>query len=75
MSSLAQSLFQDSELRVEQELPRAGSALENPFVYDAVAREFVQMARRGLVEIVQERRSPGSEPLIESLRYRRVRIG
>ena len=73
MLSLAQSLFLDSELRVEQELPRAGSALENPFVYDAVAREFKQMAQRGLVEIVQERSGSGS--LIESLRYRRVRVG
>jgi hypothetical protein len=73
MLSLAQSLFLDSELRVEQDLPRAGSTLENPFVYDAVAREFKQMAQRGLVEIVQEQ--SGSDSLIESLRYRRVRVG
>jgi hypothetical protein len=76
MLSLAQSLFLDSELRVEQELPHAGSALENPFVYDAVARELKQMAQRGLVEIVQEHTRPHStEPLIDSLRYRRVRVG
>ena len=75
MSSLAQSLFLDSELRVEQELPRAGSALENPYVYDAVAREIKQMAQRGLVEIVQEHRSHAGEPLIRSLRYRRLRVG
>jgi len=73
--SLAQSLFLDSELRVEQELPRSGSTLENPFVYDAVAREFTKMAQRGLVEIVQEHRSNQGEPLIDSLRYRRLRIG
>lgn len=73
MLSLAQSLFLDSELRVEQDLPRAGSTLENPFVYDAVAREFKQMAQLGLVEIVQEQ--SGSDSLIESLRYRRVRVG
>jgi hypothetical protein len=75
MLSLAQSMFLDSELRVEQELPHAGSALENPFVYDAVARELKQMAQRGLVEIVQEHSTPGGEPLIDSLRYRRVRVG
>lgn len=75
MLSLARSLFRDSELRVETDLPRAGCALENPFVYDAVAREFEQMAQRGLVEIVQEHRSYGGEPLIDSLRYRRVRGG
>ena len=75
MLSLAQSLFLDSELRVEQELPHVGSALENPFVFDAVAREFEQMAERGLVEIVQQHKSNHAEPLIDSLRYRRVRIG
>jgi len=75
MLSLAQSLFLDSELRVEQELPHVGSALENPFVYDAVAREIKQMAQRGLVEIVQEHKSHAGEPLIDSLRYRRVRVG
>jgi hypothetical protein len=76
MLSLAQSLFLDSELSVESELPRAGSALENPFVYDAVAREFKQMARRGLVEIVQEHTAAhNSEALIDSLRYVRLRVG
>jgi hypothetical protein len=75
MLSLAQSLFLDSELRVEQELPHVGSVLENPFVFDAVAREFEQMAERGLVEIVQAHKSNHAEPLIDSLRYRRVRIG
>jgi len=76
MLSLAQSLFLDSELRVEQELPHAGSTLENPFVYDAVAREFKQMASRGLVEIVQEHTVPhNAEPLIGSLRYQRLRVG
>jgi hypothetical protein len=76
MLSLAQALFLDSELRVEQELPHVGSALENPFVYDAVARELKQMAGRGLVEIVQEHtHTHSAEPLIDSLRYRRVRLG
>ena len=35
-----------------QDLPRAGFTLENPFVYDAVARELKAMADQGLVEIV-----------------------
>ena len=74
MPSLAVSLFLESDIYVDQELPRAGTALENPFVYDAVAREFKQMAKRGLVQIVQEHAQPGTDgPLINSLRYRRVR--
>ena len=76
MSSLAQSLFLDSEISVDQELPRAGTSLEIPWVYDSIAREFKQMATRGLVEIVQERTRDGmAGPMIESLRYRRLRIG
>jgi hypothetical protein len=76
MSTLARNLFLQSDLRVEQELPGAGTPLENPFVYDAVAREFKQMARAGLVEIVEERaRAINSDRLIDSLRYRRMRLG
>jgi len=73
MSSIALSLFLDSEICVDQELPRAGTSLENPFVYDAVAREFKQMAKRGLVQIIEERTAEGA--LIDTLRYRRVRHG
>jgi len=76
MPSLAQSLFMDSELAVDSELPRAGTPLENRFVYDAVAREFKQMAHSGLVEIVGEHTQvDDTGALIDSLQYRRVRIG
>lgn len=76
MSSLAVSLFLESDICVDQELPRAGTSLENPLVYDSVAREFRQMARRGLVQIVEERkRGEAEDALIESLRFRRVRLG
>jgi hypothetical protein len=76
MSSLARTLFLDSELCVDNELPRAGTPLENPFVYDAVAREFKQMAQSGLVEITDEHaRVANAERLIDGLRYRRVRLG
>jgi hypothetical protein len=76
MPSLAQSLFMDSELAVDCDLPRAGTPLENRFVYDAVARELKQMAHSGLVEIVGEHsKADESGALIDSLQYRRVRIG
>jgi hypothetical protein len=76
MPSLARSLFMDSQLAVDSELPRAGTALENPFVYDAVAREFKQMAHSGLVEIVHEHAQGNDDgALIDSLQYRRTRIG
>lgn len=76
MQSLAMSLFLDSEVSVDQELPCAGTPLENPFVYDSVARDLKQMAKCGLVEIVQEHSHQGcAGTLIDSLRFRRVRNG
>ena len=73
MRTLAQSVYLDSSYGVDQELPRAGSALENPFVFDVSARELKVMAARGLVEIVEEHTSDiAGEPLIDRLRFRRV---
>jgi len=73
VGTLANSIYLDSEFGVEQELEHAGSSLENPFVYDAAAREFKAMAARGLVEIVGEHMvKHADEPLIGSLRFRRI---
>lgn len=74
MRSLAQTFYLDSEFGTVQELPKAGCALENPYVYDAVAQDMKSMARQGLVEIVDERVSPVPDvPLVEHLAFRRVR--
>ena len=74
MQTLAKSAYLESEFGIEQELPRAGSALENPFVFDAAARELQDMARDGLVEIVREHYDlgPGGS-LIDRLTFKRVR--
>jgi hypothetical protein len=47
MGTFARSVYFYSELGVEQELPRAGSALENPFVFDAAAQELKAHGRAG----------------------------
>jgi hypothetical protein len=74
MRTLAQSAYCESEFGVEQELPRAGSALENPFVFDATAQELHDMARDGLIEIVDEHRHPAADgSLIDRLRFKRLR--
>ena len=74
MRSLAQTLYLDSQFGVVEDIPRAGSTLENPFVYDAVARELKSMAERGLVEIVDEQMTLfAQEPLVERLSFRRLR--
>lgn len=74
MRTLARSVYLDSELGVDQELPRAGSALENPLVFDDAAREIKQLADEGLVEIVAEHsRETFAGTLIDRLLFRRVR--
>jgi hypothetical protein len=52
MQTLAQTAYLNSEFGALSELPKAGSSLENPFVYDASAKEIKAMAARGLVKIV-----------------------
>lgn len=73
MRTLAQALYQDSMSGVDYDLPAAGSALENPLVFDAAAREFKIMAERGLVEIVDEHEADTVwGALIDKLRFRRI---
>ena len=74
MRTLAHSAYLDSSFGTATDLPRAGSALENPFVYDAAARELKAYADRGLIEIVAEHKvRHADEDLIGRLRFRRLR--
>src|SRR5262245_1309938 len=75
MSSLALTVFHDSQLGIVEELPRTGSPLENPFVYDSVAQDLKAMAENThALEIVDEHVSRyAGEALIDRLRFRRVR--
>ena len=52
--SLVRSIYLESELGVPTDLDAAGTALENPYVYDSVARDLKGMADEGLVKIVRE---------------------
>ena len=74
MRTLAQSTYLDSECGTLSELPSVGTPLENPYVYDASARELKAMASEGLVKIVEERRHhEGSAGLISRLTFERLR--
>jgi hypothetical protein len=74
MLSIAESLLIQTPLGATSELPRAGTALENPFVYDASAREIKEHALRGRVEIVDESWAPaGNGEVISRIRFRRLR--
>ncbi len=73
MGSIAMSLFLDSELGADTELPHAGCALEHPLVFDDAAREFHALAAQGRVEILQEHVVPAAGGgLIDRLRFRRL---
>jgi hypothetical protein len=70
----AQRVYLESELGAVNALPSAGTPLENPYVYDASAREFETMAAQGLVRIVAQRRDDrGSDGLIRRLSFERLR--
>lgn len=56
------------------ELPSAGTWLENPFVYDAAAREIQALAAHGGTEIVSQRHALAhdGEPVVVHLVFRRL---
>jgi hypothetical protein len=56
MHSIAERLYQEAIVGSTIALPKAGTRLENRYVFDAAAREVKAMAERGLVEIVTEHR-------------------
>jgi len=73
MQTLAQRVYLDSEFGSLSELPSVGSPLENPYVYDASAREIKAMASEGLVRIVDEHRCAADDRLISRLTFQRLR--
>ena len=54
VSSLIRNIYLDSEIGVATDLVAAGTTLENPYVYDAAARELKGLADQGLVRITAE---------------------
>jgi len=74
MGTIAMSVFLDSEFGADTPLPKAGSALEHPLVFDSTAREFHALAAQGRVEILQEHvANVGGESLIDELLFRRLK--
>ncbi len=73
MHTLAERIYLESEIGSHHELPKAGSAMENPYVFDASAREIKAMALRGLVQIIDERHDDAGEELVSSLTFLRLR--
>ena len=73
MRSIAQTLHAFAPIGAVVELPSAGTWLENPFVYDAAARDIKALVQQGCTEIVDERVEPvGGEPITVHLAFRRL---
>lgn len=74
MHTLARSAYLDAPCGVPQELPHAGSTLENPFVFDDAAKELKSMAEQGMLVILDEHMGGSApEPLIDRLCFMRLR--
>jgi hypothetical protein len=74
MSLIAEQLLRETPYGEVRSLPRAGTPLENPWVYDAVGRDMQQLARKGLIEVVRAREEPiGDAQLLTEFQYRRKR--
>ena len=74
MNTIAKSIYSNASIGTPISLPKAGTALENRYVFDSSAREIKAMAGRGLVKIVSERRASEHESaLITDICFARVR--
>lgn len=74
MSTIAHSIYLEAKPGIPWPLERAGSPLENPFVYDAAAKDIKAMAGKGLVEIVDEKATLClGESLISMISFKRLR--
>ena len=73
MSSIAQSIYFEAKPGIPWPLERAGSPLDNPFVYDSVAKDIKAMVEKGMVEIVDEQAAVFlGEPLISMISFKRL---
>jgi len=55
MTTLSTTIFLSADVGVPVDVESAGTALENPYVYDSVARDLKAMEREGLLRVVNER--------------------
>jgi hypothetical protein len=68
LSQLARRVLLEARPGADVRLPSAGSALENPHVYDAVARELLRAAESGRLRVVEHDTVGG---LVRRLVFRR----
>ena len=54
MRTLSTTIFLSADVGVPVDVESAGTPLENPYVYDSVARDLKAMERDGLLRVVNE---------------------
>ncbi len=73
MASLTHRLLLEAPIGEDRELPRNGTSLEIPQVYDAVARDLLREARAGRVQIrLMEPSTAEDGVLIRRMVFRRL---
>lgn len=74
MRSYIDRLLSETPLHQDVRLMGAGTPLENPWVFDAGARDLQLLVARGAVDIVhQQTRSVDGQEVITDLTFRRCR--
>lgn len=74
MRTLSTTIFLSADVGVPVDVEAAGSPLENPYVYDSVARDLKAMEREGLLQVVDEKWHQGDvEKQIDRISFVRLR--
>jgi hypothetical protein len=74
MRTLSTQIFLSADVGVPIDVEAAGTALENPYVYDSVARELKAMERQGLLRVVDESvRQGDADAPIDRISFIRLR--
>jgi hypothetical protein len=74
MPTIAESIYSAADIGTIITLPKAGTRLENRYVFDSSAREITAMAERGLVKVVSESHaSDRDDALITDIAFVRMR--
>jgi hypothetical protein len=74
MRTLSTTIFLAADVGVPIDVESAGTPLENPYVYDSVARDLKAMEREGLLRVVnQEWRQGNVDGPIDRISFVRLR--
>lgn len=74
MTTIAWRVYLDAAVGAVTRLSRSGTGLENPYVYDASARELKRLETKGLLRVVDERvMRSGAEDVITELSFNKLR--